>query len=67
VLKKNSPQGAQQQTGRPPLLQLIDGTDGLTDGRTDIGPFLIGYYAGRVGSSRDEASTDKPSEKKTAE
>jgi len=30
------PRGAQQQTGRTPLLLSIDGTDGRTDGRTTV-------------------------------
>jgi len=29
-------QGAQRQTGRPPLLLPIDGTDGRTDGRSTV-------------------------------
>jgi len=39
----------QQQTRRPPLLLLIDGTDGRTDRRTlDHFMTLTGYYVGRV-------------------
>jgi len=45
------PQGAHQHTVWPPLLLSIDGTDRLTDGRTDAQPLHrhgFVYYAGSV-------------------
>jgi len=41
------PQGAQQQTHRPPLLLSIDGTDGRTDGRLAVTLTLLCILCGQ--------------------
>jgi len=49
------PQGAQQQTRRPPLLLLIDGTDRRTDKREIVKKPCSSYYEHMCRSARRQA------------
>jgi len=55
------PQGAQQQTRRPPLLLSIDGTDGRTDRHNNVAlRYKCGYFKILYGADGYTENHDKP-------